>query len=442
MPRRPILGIASDDSYLQSLIPFESTPDTARLGEFARASRASAKKGQSSEGDLPTSLTEMEVDRLQQQGKDAFLAQDLKKAVKLWGEALSKAAELNAPTPKKLQASRAAQLYANRCQAYLNLGDEKAALSDAEAAVAAAPGWPKAYYRHGTVLMRKKAYTKAYGIFKQGWHLDTSNLELTKACQKAREAMLEGDNKDIQFHPDGNTFVDRSKPKAGSDSSDVGSSSGGGAGSGSGGGAGSGSGGGAGSTAASDSMASTAPAAAAQHYRETAQRQTEEAAARAAAAKAAAAAAGAPPAASCAAAAATLPSRAEEDPARAAKRKEIEERVRLAKEQQTREAAPEARAKPIDIGEAPSPPLPLPEHTLLPDKDSGSLLLQVQLPLAKKSGDVDLAINEKCIEVEVAGVYRQLRVSIPERPAVSSSDAVARFDKHSKTLKVYLPPVA
>ena len=53
---------------------------------------------------------------------------------------MSKAEGLSAPTPQKLQASRTAQLYANRCQAHLNLEDVDAALADAEAAVAAAPG--------------------------------------------------------------------------------------------------------------------------------------------------------------------------------------------------------------------------------------------------------------------------------------------------------------
>ena len=31
---------------------------------------------------------------------------------------------------------------------------------------------------------------KAYSAFKQGWHLDMSNAELTKACQDAHEAMI------------------------------------------------------------------------------------------------------------------------------------------------------------------------------------------------------------------------------------------------------------
>ena len=37
--------------------------------------------------------------------------------------------------------------------------------------------------------MRRKAFTQAYGAFKRGWHLDTSNKELTQACQQAHQAM-------------------------------------------------------------------------------------------------------------------------------------------------------------------------------------------------------------------------------------------------------------
>ena len=73
--------------------------------------------------------------------------------------------------------------------AQLALDNSKAALEDAEAATREAPDWPKLTFGHGTVLMRIKAYTKAYASFQPGWHLDTSNVELTKACQQAHLAM-------------------------------------------------------------------------------------------------------------------------------------------------------------------------------------------------------------------------------------------------------------
>ena len=38
--------------------------------------------------------------------------------------------------------------------------------------------------------MRRRAYTKAYAAFKQGWHLDMSNKELTEACQLAHQSMI------------------------------------------------------------------------------------------------------------------------------------------------------------------------------------------------------------------------------------------------------------
>ena len=122
-------------------------------------------------------------------GNDAYKRGDHKVAVQKYGKALSLAYQLDEPRPGKLETNRTATLLANRCMAQLALDNSKAALEDAEAATREAPDWPKAHFRHGTVLMRIKAYTKAYASFKRGWHLDTSNVELTKACQQAHLAM-------------------------------------------------------------------------------------------------------------------------------------------------------------------------------------------------------------------------------------------------------------
>ena len=66
--RRSILGLAADDTYLQSLIPFQSTPETAKFGfrDFVAAPGKKAKT-RGLEESLPVSLTEIELDRLQQQ---------------------------------------------------------------------------------------------------------------------------------------------------------------------------------------------------------------------------------------------------------------------------------------------------------------------------------------------------------------------------------------
>ena len=123
---------------------------------------------------------------------EAFKAGDYKLAIKKYGFALKHAerAEEGLRKPDSLQTNRTATVLANRCMAHMALDDLDAALMDAAAAVKAAPGWPKAHFRHGTVLMKKGSHTKAYAAFKQGWHLDTSNEELTKACQQAHQAMM------------------------------------------------------------------------------------------------------------------------------------------------------------------------------------------------------------------------------------------------------------
>ena len=137
------------------------------------------------------STLEAAADAAKQVANDAFKKGDYKLAIKKYGVALKLAYELPEPKyPGKLQSTRSAQLLANRCMAHLALGDERSALTDAEQALRAAPDWPKAHFRHGTVLMRLKNYTKAYAAFKQGYHLDPTNEELTAACQQAHQKMV------------------------------------------------------------------------------------------------------------------------------------------------------------------------------------------------------------------------------------------------------------
>ena len=137
------------------------------------------------------STADAAADAAKQVANDAFKKGDYKLAIKKYGVALKLAYELPEPKyPGKLQSTRSAQLLANRCMAHLALGDERSALTDAEQALRAAPDWPKAHFRHGTVLMRLKNYTKAYAAFKQGYHLDPMNEELTAACQQAHQKMV------------------------------------------------------------------------------------------------------------------------------------------------------------------------------------------------------------------------------------------------------------
>ena len=55
--------------------------------------------------------------------------------------------------------------------------------------VQARSGETGAHFRLGKVHMQKRSWLKAYSAFKRGWHLDTSNEELTRACQEAHKAM-------------------------------------------------------------------------------------------------------------------------------------------------------------------------------------------------------------------------------------------------------------
>ena len=137
-------------------------------------------------------------DKAKAAGVDAYKRGDHKAAIKKYTIALKHAqeAEEGALRPERLQSNRTSTILSNRCMAHLALDDVDAALADATAAVKAAPDWPKAHFRLGTVHMRKRAWTKAYAAFKQGWHYDMTNEELTKACQDAHQAMMGFDRQD------------------------------------------------------------------------------------------------------------------------------------------------------------------------------------------------------------------------------------------------------
>ena len=140
---------------------------------------------------VPVSLTEQAVARLQEDGKQAFKENDLPRAIEAWSEAIEQVRGLPSPAPKKLESTRAAQLLANRCQAHLKLGKEEEALADAEAACDAAPGWPKAYYRLGTVLQGRGQLDRAHAVLTQGLQLDQSNDEMRRVLYKVKEERLE-----------------------------------------------------------------------------------------------------------------------------------------------------------------------------------------------------------------------------------------------------------
>lgn len=198
--RRPI-GLASGDLELRKLLSsFTSTPETERFGRlaagrsFSRGATPTATPralSRESEQQVPVSLAEQAVARLQDDGKQAFKAQDLPRAIEAWSDAIVQVRSIPAPTPKKLESTRAAQLLANRCQAYLKLGKETEALADAEAACDAAPGWPKAYYRLGTVLMERGQLKRAHAVLSQGLQLDMANDEMRRVLYKVKELRQE-----------------------------------------------------------------------------------------------------------------------------------------------------------------------------------------------------------------------------------------------------------
>ena len=142
--------------------------------------------------------TRMRVDETRERANAALKAGDAHSARRLYTSAISLAEQLPfAPPPPKGMPSALAALLCNRCVANLALDETEAAMRDAEAAVKAAPRWPKVYFRLGTCLMRTKAFTRAYAAFKRGWHMDMQNAEMNRACQQAFEACRDIDRRPL-----------------------------------------------------------------------------------------------------------------------------------------------------------------------------------------------------------------------------------------------------
>eukprot|EP00967_Tisochrysis_lutea_P100108 scaffold149042_cov31-Tisochrysis_lutea.AAC.2 len=142
----------------------------------------------------PAANSGSKCEELRLRANALFKAGEVEKARKLYTRALGLVEEAYGSAPStvaKGEATPAAQLYANRCQAALTLGDIGGALRDAGWACDAAPNWPKAHFRLGTVYLHKKQFADAYAAFKRASHLDPKNEELIEACRQARSQMLE-----------------------------------------------------------------------------------------------------------------------------------------------------------------------------------------------------------------------------------------------------------
>jgi len=127
--------------------------------------------------------------RLKGEGNDAFRRHDNGKAKSLYTQALTTlAAECKADDALSSPPLKAT-LLSNRCQVFLALGVLDSALDDATDTVAIAPSWPKAHHRLGSVLMRTGEYTLAFESYQRAAQLDSGDIELGRACEKAREAM-------------------------------------------------------------------------------------------------------------------------------------------------------------------------------------------------------------------------------------------------------------
>jgi ankyrin repeat protein len=90
---------------------------------------------------------------------------------------------------------RHCHLLSNRAMCRLGLGDARAALADAEAAVECAPKWNKAYYRVGQCHMALEQYTDAAQVLWKGYMLGTEDKGAKSLQKLFQEAVKLGKRK-------------------------------------------------------------------------------------------------------------------------------------------------------------------------------------------------------------------------------------------------------
>ena len=111
-----------------------------------------------------------DTDELQAEGKEAYQAGDYEDAVAKWTQALRRRPDDET-------------LLSNRSAAHLQMGDHKAALADAEQAIKAKPGWPKARLRLADALCAHGRYEEALSVLAKTVDLE----EADEGRQKVRE---------------------------------------------------------------------------------------------------------------------------------------------------------------------------------------------------------------------------------------------------------------
>lgn len=118
----------------------------------------------------------MSATDLKAQGNAAYAANDYKKAVRLFSQAID--------ADDKNQV-----LFSNRSAAYASLGEFQNALDDAEKCVELKSDWSKAWSRKGAALHGLGRLSEAIDAYKEGQKLDPENVQIQAGLSAAEKAL-------------------------------------------------------------------------------------------------------------------------------------------------------------------------------------------------------------------------------------------------------------
>jgi len=173
--------VSPSDSTLSVSKPLQEI-FAAHLSSTSSASTSSSKPSASAPSSAPKtqpSPTDIsEAEKLKASGNALMSSKQYQPAI----DAYTQAIDLNPQNPV---------YFSNRAAAHSSLGDHSAAAEDAELALAADPGFAKAYSRLGHARYSLKQYSKAASAFRKGLELDGGNANMRTGLENAEARMSE-----------------------------------------------------------------------------------------------------------------------------------------------------------------------------------------------------------------------------------------------------------
>eukprot|EP01006_Ploeotia_vitrea_P016933 TRINITY_DN47881_c0_g1_i2.p1 TRINITY_DN47881_c0_g1~~TRINITY_DN47881_c0_g1_i2.p1 ORF type:complete len:431 (-),score=33.57 TRINITY_DN47881_c0_g1_i2:68-1333(-) len=126
------------------------------------------------------------AETLKAQGNACFSKGNWNDSISWYTKAIDTLAELENTEGTEIPARLTASLFSNRSASYLQMGELKEALADAEACVKADPKWVKGHIRKGAALMQLRDCVNCIKAYERALVFEPTNSQVKQAVHDAR----------------------------------------------------------------------------------------------------------------------------------------------------------------------------------------------------------------------------------------------------------------